>query len=312
MSKRMVGNVTVEEPKDVILFPPWQVERWRQVDDSVRGGASYSEIKRWHHGSDHNQGSVMFQGHLDTSVLGGAGFASQKFEFSSPLDLGSDNLEDHTLRLTVHPIDRPDDSPKDFCITLKSERPPPPSQPKPRSQLTYEASFVAPTPSIPRLTVPEPPLSLHTSSFKKKEQVVRDNQHVEIDLPLSSFVPTYRGKTVPRDDPKWAQLDTRQIFELGVMCRSEFGKQQGDFQLLIERIEILSFQGDTNAENARQQCQSRTIDGKGSWMAKCWSFCRDACRRWVSGVQRVESAIWNLTILPFRRRKSRDLDRVFV
>lgn len=49
----------------------WYVDDWFPVNDQVRGGSSTSFLALVN-------ASVRFHGHLDTSTLGGAGFASQK------------------------------------------------------------------------------------------------------------------------------------------------------------------------------------------------------------------------------------------
>ncbi|CCA71085.1 hypothetical protein PIIN_05020 [Serendipita indica DSM 11827] len=168
----------------VTLFPPWQFDNWKRVDDSVRGGASISYLTSWQDPNGHQTGAS-FHGHLDITVLGGAGFASQ-----IPISHSSPN------------------TPSDFVVTLKTQPPPPRSQPKPRSQLVYEASF----------TLSSAP---------------------EIVLPLDTFVPTYRGREVKRGDPHWRPFDPQRIYEIGLMCRSNFGKQSGDFELVVSRIDIV-------------------------------------------------------------------------
>lgn len=54
---------------------PWLPPPWTTTDDRVRGGASQSYLSALPDSRAH------FHGHLDTSTLGGAGFASQ---FSPP------------------------------------------------------------------------------------------------------------------------------------------------------------------------------------------------------------------------------------
>ncbi len=63
----------------LVLFgasEPWLPPPWTTTDDRVRGGASRSYL------SALPDNGARFHGHLDTSTLGGAGFASQ----FSPLD----------------------------------------------------------------------------------------------------------------------------------------------------------------------------------------------------------------------------------
>ncbi|KAJ3329061.1 hypothetical protein HDU76_008725 [Blyttiomyces sp. JEL0837] len=72
----------------------WEIENWRTVDDRVRGGSSTSSLRLLNDGS-----SVVFSGNLDTSTLGGAGFASQLSIPSQPFDLsGYDGIVIHALK----------------------------------------------------------------------------------------------------------------------------------------------------------------------------------------------------------------------
>jgi hypothetical protein len=70
--------------------------------------------------------------------------------------------------------------------------------------------------------------------------VTSKHEVVSVVLPFSSFTPTFRGRTVPPDSPQWKEMDVGQVYELGIMCRSEFGKQQGDFALVLEKIEVVT------------------------------------------------------------------------
>lgn len=58
----------------------------------------------------------------------------------------------------------------------------------------------------------------------------------EIEIGWSEFKPHYRGREIPRDDERWKPLDTEGIYEISFMCRSGFGKQQGDFGIIIESL----------------------------------------------------------------------------
>lgn len=48
-----------------VLFPEWNVKKWEQVDDSIRGGKSVSHLS--------GNKTVLFYGNVDTTTLGGAG-----------------------------------------------------------------------------------------------------------------------------------------------------------------------------------------------------------------------------------------------
>lgn len=59
----------------------WHVNDWRTVDDRIRGGSSKSVLEQ------KDDGSVVFRGELDTTTLGGAGFASQVYYYQDRIDL---------------------------------------------------------------------------------------------------------------------------------------------------------------------------------------------------------------------------------
>jgi hypothetical protein len=52
-------------------------------------------------------------------------------------------------------------------------------------------------------------------------------------FPFSDLVPTYRGRDVPRSDPRYEPFHSEKIYELSLMCRSGFGEQKGDFELVL-------------------------------------------------------------------------------
>ncbi|MCJ1299781.1 hypothetical protein MMC08_002574 [Hypocenomyce scalaris] len=57
---------------------PWSTPTWTSTDDRVRGGSSTSHLTSYYPPSDPNYEHVVFHGNLDTTTLGGAGFASQR------------------------------------------------------------------------------------------------------------------------------------------------------------------------------------------------------------------------------------------
>lgn len=86
-----------------------------------------------------------------------------------------------------------------------------------------------------------------------------------VELPFNSFVATYRGRplnqSAQEDESSTASTDeealvgestpkssdlrfkTEHIHEIGIMCRSNFGKQQGAFCLGLMRVEAIERQG---------------------------------------------------------------------
>lgn len=53
----------------------------------------------------------------------------------------------------------------------------------------------------------------------------------------SEFKPTYRGRPVRKDDPMWRPFTPASIKEISIMCRSNFDKQSGDFDLKLLSIQ---------------------------------------------------------------------------
>ena len=274
-------RLPLDRPEAYELFPPWDLERWRQVDDSIRGGGSESVLTNWWRGSRgrhsitfgsvlgpsplliHNISLVLNQWcSADTTTLSEAGFASQRFTYDQPLNLerNSSNVCPHGLLLHVHPLPLRADRPHMFTLTLKTSPLPSPDE-KIRSQLTYEAKFGAPVPdgmSIPTYTVP-------------------------IVVPFAKFEPHYRGHKVERGDPRWKELDLRQIWEIGVMCRSEFGQQSGMFALVLFGIDVV-------VERAE------VVEGEEGVNNRPWDW-------WVRLKRRVQ--IWSGYLARFVQRRTR-------
>ena len=158
----------------------------------------------------------------DIDTLGGAGFASQRYRFGpEPLHLPRTTYKGVTL--TIHPSSSSSsksvttsETPRasSFTLVLKTtlntrppSRPKTPPQPEPAS-LSYEASF--------------------TPSKKDGPETVK--------LAFDDFKVTYRGREVPKDDPRWQPFHSEKIYELSLMCRSDFGGQKGDFELVVGEI----------------------------------------------------------------------------
>ncbi|KAG8997191.1 hypothetical protein FRB94_011138 [Tulasnella sp. JGI-2019a] len=258
--------------KSKTLFPPWQLNNWRQVDDSVRGGSSVSHLKSFgaqfnlggevsyrekssNSSVDHPQ-AVEFSGMLDINTLGGAGFASQKFTYNPILTLPCKHYSGIRLQLLADENDeKTSPKPKEFTFTIATT----PSKRMPNgrtaSRVIWEANFQAPIGNV-----------VGGEGASDSANII---------LPFSSFIATYRGRPVPpygvarleassvtlgddvgeedRDlaaevvyqDGGGAEVGTtaffhtEHIFEVGLMCRSGFGKQAGVFSLRIMDIEAM-------------------------------------------------------------------------
>ncbi|RSH92630.1 hypothetical protein EHS25_008075 [Saitozyma podzolica] len=232
------------------IFPSWHFASWTAVDDRVRGGSSRShldpvevEVK------GKSTKAARFWGTLDIKTLGGAGFSSQRYIFGPrPLSLPRNEFKGIYLSvlldkqsLIIAPSDSPSHAgtaqPTHFTVVLKTTiRPEPnppkvPPSPEPAS-LSYEATFSSPA-------------FLSSSPTK-------------ICLPWDDFRVTYRGREVPRSDPRYEPLDPSGVYEMSLMCRSGFGKQEGEFGLVV--LAIGGWRRDDKLR-AREGCW----DGLWSW-----------------------------------------------
>ncbi|ORX34209.1 complex I intermediate-associated protein 30-domain-containing protein [Kockovaella imperatae] len=200
------------------IFPPWRLDQWKAVDDRVRGGASTSHLDTVENLGRASSSRARFWGHLDIDTLGGAGFASQRFVFGpEPLHLPRHLFKGITIDIVDSGSSLRKSSVHTYTLVLKtslSNRTQPPNvppSPEPAS-LSYEASF----------TVGEP------SSLGSKTR--------SIHLNINDFIATYRGRELPRSDPRYQPFHSEKIYELSLMCRSGFGEQKGDFELVIQGI----------------------------------------------------------------------------
>jgi hypothetical protein len=191
---------------------------------------------------------------IDTQTLGGAGFASQRFTFG-PIPLHLPPLEYQGLSINYLSSRLEDDAtakppkPHTYTITLKTTQPtyyPPPGQPKPPKTpepavLSYEYSFDT---------------SSSSSGLKKPSPI-------SIELPFGDFVPTYRGREVKKDNPIYRPLQTETIYEFSLMCRSGFGEQEGEFELIILGID---------------GWRKETVRGARESLGGIWNGLVDMCR----------------------------------
>ncbi|KAK4047793.1 hypothetical protein OIV83_005135 [Microbotryomycetes sp. JL201] len=114
---------------------PWPA--FIAVNDTVRGGKSSSSWRT----DTHNRGQ--FQGVLDTTALGGAGFASQSATFQRlEIDNQALGLE---LSLVASENKGSEKNPNIFTLVLKNERAKTRPDGRRESVLSYEFSFSAPT-----------------------------------------------------------------------------------------------------------------------------------------------------------------------
>ncbi|OWZ54996.1 hypothetical protein C356_01620 [Cryptococcus neoformans c45] len=233
------------------IFPPFHFHKWRAVDDRVRGGSSVSHIAPvkidvygqvmnvleheefrdeiiWkRHDKDDRSLAARFWGNLDIKTLGGAGFASQSFLYGPyPLHLPRIKYEGIVISALPDPLQLSQadahlfKEPMEFTFVIKTtptnhipKHPKVPPAPR-AAKLTYEVHFI---------------LAQENNQGKTPGEQ-------KFYFPWGDFKAVYRGKEVKGDGPKWVPLDTSSIYEVSLMCRSGFGKQEGDFGVIVTGI----------------------------------------------------------------------------
>ena len=169
----------------------WNLSQWTSSDDTVRGGSSFSKLESVGDG-------VRFFGNLDTTTLGGAGFASQRTTSNDT----NWNLSAYDGLSVV--VVRGDD--KEYTINLRTTLPDRRPDGRDNSTLEYAWNFRA-----------------HASKVESTRTFFGS---------WSDFKPTYRGRPQPDAPP----LDTTQIKRFAIMMRSFFNEQHGPFSVTIESI----------------------------------------------------------------------------
>jgi hypothetical protein len=135
---------------------PWDASLWTASDDRVRGGSSISYL------TVTNPESACFHGHLDTTTLGGAGFASQRTVGELDLDVSAYQ----GLRLSLGA----GASGHKFTLTLKDAIPQDRGDGRDQAGVSWETDFEAPA------------------------------EGGCVDVPWDKFRATYRGRD--QEDPK--------------------------------------------------------------------------------------------------------------
>jgi len=211
----------------------------------VRGGQSESHL------SGTESSGAVFYGHLDTTTLGGAGFASQRTVDPSEWDISPYDA----LVLRTNKSDG-----KQYTLVLKDTILPQRPDGREQSTISWEYDFVP------------------------------GSNEDTIVMPLEAFAPTYRGKPKQDADPLDLTRIKRMSFMMRRLvpclramhtsrgqntlfsanhagCRSFFGRQQGDFSLTMQYLAAVKLSDDgtmsvTEAEPPRSSTQS------AEWIAK--------------------------------------------
>lgn len=137
--------------------------------------------------------------HADISTLGGAGFASQAYD--KPISLHMSQFKGISF-VTTPPSSSEKVCATDYVLTLKTAQPERRPDGRLQSRLSFEFPF---------------------SSSEPGEKVAT----------WADFQPTYRGR------PAKGRLDPANITEVGWMCRSNFGQQEGRFEVGLTQVKAL-------------------------------------------------------------------------
>ncbi|KAM0794600.1 complex I intermediate-associated protein 30-domain-containing protein [Usnea florida] len=212
---------------------PWLPPPWTTTDDRLRGGASQSHL------SALPGNSARFHGHLDTSTLGGAGFASQ---FSPPptgdaaggtSEKGGDENaageggeeEERSWDLSAYDgvevlvggEEGGDGGGKVYTLILKDEAGAGKREDgRERAGVSWEVDF--------RVGGGE--------EGRGERDGGGGGEASAVWAPWGEFKATYRGKEMEGA----GELRTGEVRRIGFMMRSYFGKQEGEFSLVLRSI----------------------------------------------------------------------------
>lgn len=198
------------------LPPPWTT-----TDDRLRNGTSESFLTALP-----NNGAL-FYGHVDPATLGGAGFASQysptitsfHHDTAPAIEVSNDSYQvkggDAPWDLTAYAgleirLGRGDG--RYYTLILKDAK-----NGGEAAGFNWEAEFLA------------------NNRLKEDDDENCEEQEEKSQglwLPWRVFKATFRG----RESKGGERLDTSNITRVGIMMRSLFGKQEGDFRLEVKSI----------------------------------------------------------------------------
>ncbi|KAL7416660.1 hypothetical protein BDY24DRAFT_377822 [Mrakia frigida] len=265
---------------------PFVLANWKAVDDRVRGGSSVSHL-------DAVEGGFKFWGTLDTQTLGGAGFASQSYTFDTPLSLPLSLYTGLLVRLLPPPSSSskplPDvekgrpKKPTRITVILKTEEPKKRKDGRNEAVVSWEADFdveevlrraageEASSELNEKFTTPADTSSTSLTNYPSSPSSALSSTAAsspKVRLPFSAFVPTYRGRPIPAPAPGVPPpfLDPEHITALSLMCRSNFGEQEGEYECFIAGLEAVE-RGAWSQENGRKKGVKEI--GWGAWF---WSF----------------------------------------
>ncbi|CAH0056448.1 unnamed protein product [Clonostachys solani] len=204
----------------------WDASEWVTSDDRVRGGSSVSRLAV----SDDGRAAT-FTGHLDTSTLGGAGFASQRTRGTLHQDLSAYD----GLLITVTGGDS-----KRYAVTLKDDIPGRRDDGRDLSGVSWEADFALSSGAGEGTNE-----SSHADQQTETTTRASATDGQQVYLPWGQFKATYRGRPKPDAEP----LDLTDVKRFGIMMRSFFDQQHGDFSISISAIAATRSSGAEHLNN---------------------------------------------------------------
>lgn len=179
---------------------------------------------------------TIFYGNLNIVALGGAGFASQR----TVDDFPEVDLSDFdALVLDVYRSDR-----KKYTFILKDTVLPKREDGREQSTVSWEYEFECPSPE----------------------------GSGRIVMHFDRFVPTYRGKPVPNAEP----LNLKSIKRFGIMTRSYFGKQEGEFKLFMLSLAAMRYKprpGSTATGVSLTKTGTEIVEKTSWWSSWLGSLC---------------------------------------
>ncbi|ORY86109.1 NADH:ubiquinone oxidoreductase intermediate-associated protein 30, partial [Protomyces lactucae-debilis] len=177
----------------------WLAGDWKAVDDTVRQGASSSQLA-----IAEDSSTARFQGVLDTSKLGGAGFASQAATYkTSPWDLSQyDGIE----------IVYSNGNSFNYTLNMKDYLPEQPIGGRMPSSTEWAFTFEVKKPA--------------------SHSISKSPETTTIFAAWEDFAPYERG----RPTTTTSELKKDHIVQFSIMARSFFDRQSGPFGITLHSI----------------------------------------------------------------------------
>lgn len=249
------------------ITPPaiaWNASSFHAVDDRVRGGSSQSHAQL-----TAKDGQLLFSGYLDTTTLGGAGFASQQYGASPAFPITLEPAAYKGLELRVIPQETKMDTESGSSS----------------QQGTSTGSSSNSVPGGGRGPVTSYVFNVYTSIPQRRPDGRRESSivyeyHFDVGSTAASpadgnnapethvyrpqwsdFKPTYRGKPKPDAGP----LKPEEIKLWSIMARSDFGSQSGPFALVVDSIWARRASETVATQVSEKGLNGRDVSQQGEW-----------------------------------------------